>query len=363
MVEFYHFPRSLTFRGEEYPLYMCGFSNGSSSLFCLAEDEDSCSLHIFDDKGRERQRCCYGREDPNVLHGGAYFPNGSYAVFTQREPEDGPVVIKGTFYFPEVNKHRHEVKFSDLRVFANNWFALHVESGWMLYDNEGKVRADSDFCDVRVFFSGYALLNQSDAAGDVWRLYSAHDDSEPLRTVKGVEDFVGDGFVVVKTNERKVYSVQYFEQPKEFKGDVFGWHTFPGGCFYLNWGHGAFRYTQVFSSQSEKLSVVMMDDNDEMVYPLPSGYVVMMVKLATTCPEYHLYDPKGNKEGLVAVTCLYGNYYLIGSDLYDADAKCIGSGYEWVGECGIFQIFTKVINDCHIVYEVRNSYCCVYSLA
>ncbi len=359
---FYRFPQVLTFRGEEYALYMCGLPNGSSSLFCLDEDGERYCLHIFDAKGRERKGCSYDKVDSGVLYGGVCFPNDSYAVFKQRVGRG--VDAEGTFYFPEVNKHRREVKFDDIRVFANNWFALYVQSGWVLYDNEGKVRADSDFCDVRVFPSGYALHNKQPGIfddEDVWSLYSADDDSEPLRTVKGVEDFVGDGFVVVKTNERKVYSVQYFDREEKLKGDVYAWHTFPGGRFYLCWGWGPGKEEQVFTPQGEALSTVIQFEGDSAPYPLSSGYYVVCVGLATTCPEYHLYDPKGNKEGLVGTPKRCGDYYLVGSDLYDVNAKCIGSGYKLVGECGIFQIFTKLF-DHHLVYEIRNNDCSIYNL-
>lgn len=364
MVKFYHFSQPLTCQGGKVALYMCALPNGSSSLLCRGKDDKHLSLYIFDPRGQVRQEYHYDKVDPNVLYGGVCFPNDSYAVFTQRELDSETITANGTFYFPEVNGKWREVKFDDIRVFENDWFALRGKSEWALYDNTGKVRADSGFRDVRVFSRGYALLNQPGIFDDedVWSLYST-DDSE-LRKVKDVEDFVGDGFVIVKGKEC-LHSIQYFDRDVKFRDDFSSWRTFPGGQFDLTWSGQVNTLSRMYYPWGEIISCDVWSGVGDSMHPslitfLPSGYYVVQEKGGN---RFRLYNREGKEaDDLTRKKFeIHGNYYMIGSCLYNAHARRIGSWYQWIGECGNFQIFARPNGD-HLVYEVRNNDGFVYCL-
>lgn len=251
--------------------------------------------------------------------------------------------IEGMAYLGKV------LPFDDAEVFFNDWFVLKHMGTNKLYHANFSVMAQG-FSKAKVFKCGYALCFD-DATS--WQLFSP--DGCFLREIHQVEDFIGNGNVLTKSDKGNLKLENFAGQPFDFK-PIIGFKKYNDNCFVLTTADGLSR---MYDCDALPISVETRDAQF-----LPDGCFVQFEyggKLISS-----IYRPHGilDKRPIFHFETTE-NYYLISAEfekerLFDARGKELGRDFTLIKNAENFALFEhegniKLFNQYGLVFTFNQA--------
>jgi len=287
-----------------------GFANGSFSL--RVKEQGKIVVKLFDAHGKEVCSDIFSsltKRGFTEFYRGAVLGENKCILMPKENISDYFAVWaeKGQWYASSIN---------DVFIFANDWYMTSAFGTKMLYAADGKEKAKW-FDKAEVFNLGFAIAE--DKNKNEWRLFST--SGLEVRKAKNVAAFLGDGNMLVYSEEGKTMSFQNFWGRELIKKPIKSFEKFSNGYFVLEFVDGLSR---MYYPNGKVLSVEVGD-----VSFMSDGSFVHF--------EGKIISGVYGRRGILDKREIYsfekaGNYYLFSGEfynghLYNSDGKKVGEDY------------------------------------
>lgn len=295
-----------------------GARNGSFSLQIVKDNIKS--LLMYDRFGHSM----YEVHREQSLNYGVFFQDGACLLGCASVDSEHKTHVSGKAYLGEV------IQFEDAEVFPNDWFVLRIHQINTLFDKFLRIKA-SGFSKAEVFVNGYALCFDDECS---WQLFKPN--GKFLREVDRVAGFVGDGLVLVKTDDGSL-RLENFEGKTLNEKTIVSFFNYNDDCFVLTTSDG---FSRMYASSGEIITVETKDAEF-----LPDGCFVQLIyggKMVSA-----IYKPNGIQDKRSIYTFeVTEKHYLINSEfdkglLFDANGKELGREFKLIDNAENFAVFEQ----------------------
>lgn len=292
-----------------------GARNGSFSLQ-IVKDNVKCLL-MYDKLGHS----LYEVHREEMFNYGVFLGEANCLIGHASLDDEHKTHVSGKAYLGDV------ICFEDAEVFSNDWFVLRVEGTNKLFNRALRVQAEG-FKKALMFRNGYALCYDDSS----WKLFSLK--GRFVREVQQVIGFVGDGLVLVKSDNGETW-LESFKGKTLIEKPIISFYNYNENCFVLTTEDG---FSRMYRSDGSRISEETRDAEF-----FPDGCFVQMLyggKMVSA-----IYRPNGilDKRPVYSYE-MTENYYLINAEneqgrLFDEEGKELGSDFSLIEDTENFALF------------------------